>query len=87
MKLLSTKQAATALGISLPRIHQLIQEGKLEAQKIGRDYAIEESALEAVQTYGKAGRPPKSKEANGKTRTTTKTLARGQKRAKKGINK
>lgn len=59
MKLLNTSQAAEALGVSERRVRALIAEGKLEAQKVGRDYAIEEAALKAVKTYGKAGRPPK----------------------------
>ena len=60
MKLLSTKEAAEILGVTPIRIRQLIHEGKLEAHLIGRDYAIEESALNGVQTYGKAGRPSKA---------------------------
>ncbi len=35
----------------------MIREGKIAAQQIGRDYVIEESSLESVKTYGKAGRP------------------------------
>lgn len=60
MKLLNTSQAAEALGVSERRVRALIAEGKLIAQKVGRDYAIEESALKSVKTYGKAGRPTKS---------------------------
>ena len=59
MKLLNTSQAAQALGVSERRVRALIAEGKLEAQKVGRDYAIEESALKSVKVYGKAGRPSK----------------------------
>lgn len=60
MKLLTTSEAAQKLGISERRVRQLINEGKLEAHKLGRDYAIEESTLKTVKTYGKAGRPAKS---------------------------
>lgn len=60
MKLMNTKQAAEVLGVSERRIRALITEGKLMAQKVGRDYAIEESALDSVTVYGKAGRPPKA---------------------------
>ncbi len=35
----------------------MIREGKITAQQVGRDYVIEESSLESVKTYGKAGRP------------------------------
>jgi hypothetical protein len=37
----------------------LIEEGKLVAHKLGRDYAIEEKVLEGMQVYGKPGHPPK----------------------------
>jgi excisionase family DNA binding protein len=61
MKLLTTSEAAQKLGISERRVRQLINEGKLKAHKLGRDYAVEESAIESVKTYGKAGRPSKVK--------------------------
>lgn len=66
MKLLNTSEAAEKLGVSVRRVRQLIAERKLVAHNLGRDYAIEESALAKVKTYGKAGRPPKTKkvEAN-----------------------
>lgn len=61
MKLLTTKQAAEKLGVSERRVRALIAEGKLKAHQLGREYAIEEEALEGVKTYGKAGRPAQSK--------------------------
>jgi len=61
MKLLTTKQASEKLGVSVRRVRALITEGKLKAHQLGREYAIEENALRSVQTYGKAGRPPKEK--------------------------
>lgn len=64
MKLLSTIEAAEKLGVSERRVRQLINEGKLQAHKLGRDYAIEEAVLESVKTYGKSGRP--KKELKGK---------------------
>ena len=67
MKLINTTEAAEALGLSVRRVRQLIAEGKLKAHNLGRDYAIEVSALESVKVYGKPGRPPrnpKSKLAN-----------------------
>jgi excisionase family DNA binding protein len=60
MKLLTTKDAAEKLGVSVRRVRALIAEGKLEAQQLGREYVIEEKALDKVKTYGKSGRPPKS---------------------------
>ena len=65
MNLLNTTEAAQRLGVSARRVLALIEEGKLKAQKVGRDYAIEADALEGVKVYGKAGRPPKVK--SGKT--------------------
>ncbi len=61
MNLLSTDQAAERLGISGRRVRALIAEGKLQATYVGGGYVIEESALDAVRVYGKAGRPPKAK--------------------------
>lgn len=58
MNLLTTQQAAERLGISQPRIYQLISEGRLPAQKIGRDYLIDEKDLKLVENR-KVGRPPK----------------------------
>jgi len=60
MKLLSVKQAAERLGISDRRVRMLIKDGKLVAHQLGREHAIEESALEGVKVYGKAGRPKKA---------------------------
>ena len=57
MKLLTTKEAAEKLNISPVRVRQLIQEKKLNAKLVGRDYVIEEKDLASVQTYGKPGRP------------------------------
>jgi excisionase family DNA binding protein len=59
MKLLNTSQAAEALGVSARRIRAMIDAGTLHAHRIGREYAIEESALSTVKTYGKPGRPSK----------------------------
>jgi excisionase family DNA binding protein len=61
MGLLTTRQAAERLGISIPRIHQLINEGLLPAEKIGRDYVIREEDLKLAKDRPKAGRPPKAK--------------------------
>jgi excisionase family DNA binding protein len=60
-ELLSTAEAAESLGVSVRRVRQLIDEGKLSARQVGRDYVIEAGALEGVRVYGKPGRPPKLK--------------------------
>ena len=66
MDLLSTGEAAKRLRVTPIRIRQMIREGKITAKQIGRDYVIEESSLESVKTYGKAGRP---KGGGGKPKT------------------
>lgn len=68
MKLLNTTEAAEKLGVSVRRVRQLISEGKISAHNLGRDYAIEESALVQVKTYGKAGRPSKQQIGNANRR-------------------
>jgi excisionase family DNA binding protein len=60
MKILSTSEAAERLKISSIRIRQLIREGRLPAQKVGRDYIIQEKDLELVEDR-RNGRPPKAK--------------------------
>ena len=59
-KRLTVKQAASELGISVPRVHQLIQEERLPAEKLGRDWIIESSDLEKVKDRP-TGRPAKEK--------------------------
>jgi len=56
MAQLTTSQAAQRLGISTVRVQKLIQAGRLEAVKYGRDWLIQEQALEAVAVR-KPGRP------------------------------
>jgi excisionase family DNA binding protein len=58
-KLIGTKEAAEKLGIGLRRAQQLIELGTLPAQRIGRDYLIQEKDLSKVTIYGKRGRPKK----------------------------
>jgi excisionase family DNA binding protein len=61
MKLLSTSEAAVKLGVTVGRVQQLIWDGLLPAQKVGRDYVIKEDDLKLVENRRKAGRPPKAK--------------------------
>ncbi|MDQ3688368.1 MAG: helix-turn-helix domain-containing protein [Acidobacteriota bacterium] len=61
MKLLTTKQAATVLGVSDRRVRAMIHAGQLPAHHLGRDYAIEEKVLHLVaKIERRPGRPPKS---------------------------
>lgn len=56
--MIPTAQAARELGLqSDSRVRQLIAEGKLVATKLGRDWLIKRSDLDAVRERPKAGRP------------------------------
>jgi excisionase family DNA binding protein len=58
MKLLTTKEAAERLGVSVTRVQQLILAKRLPAEKMGRDYFIQEDDLKLVADR-KRGRPRK----------------------------
>jgi excisionase family DNA binding protein len=58
MNLLTTKEAAERLGVTVQRIHALIKNERLPAQKMGRDYFVEEKDLKLVEER-KPGRPRK----------------------------
>jgi excisionase family DNA binding protein len=58
MKLLTTKEAAARLGVTVTRVQQLIAAGRLPAEKMGRDYFIKEGDLKFVADR-KPGRPRK----------------------------
>jgi len=65
MKMIGTTEAAKRLGVSSNRVRALIESGRLKAQKIGREYAINPSDLKAVQNR-KVGRPHKSRNGTKK---------------------
>lgn len=56
MGLITTAQAAERLGISPQRVFQLIQDGRLPAQKVGHSYVIDAVVLKRVKRK-KPGRP------------------------------
>jgi excisionase family DNA binding protein len=58
MNLLTTKDVAEKLGVSVRRVHALIQAERLPAQKYGRDYLINEKDIKLVEER-KPGRPKK----------------------------
>jgi excisionase family DNA binding protein len=72
MKLLSTREVADRLGVSVLRVQQLIWAERLPAQKIGRDYVINESDLKFVEDR-KPGRPPKQVETQIKSSKRSKS--------------
>jgi len=59
--LLTTREVAERLNISLRRVRALIESGKLPSQQYGRDHLINESDLELVKDR-KPGRPAKHKQ-------------------------
>lgn len=54
--MLTTQEAADALGISPRRVRELITDRRLPAEKKGRDYLIKEKDLKLVEDR-KPGRP------------------------------
>ena len=66
MDWITTQAAAVKLGVSVIRVRQFIQEGRLAATKIGRDWLV---SAEAVSTFQKRkpGRPKvQGQQAGGK---------------------
>jgi excisionase family DNA binding protein len=60
MEIVGVTIAARELGLSTSRVRELIQLGKLPAQKLGREYAITREDLEAFKSLDRpVGRPPK----------------------------
>jgi len=57
---LTTKQTGERLGITPDRVRQLISEGTITAEKVGRDNFIAEGEVERIKKLNrKPGRPPK----------------------------
>jgi excisionase family DNA binding protein len=62
MKLISTTEAAERLGVHITRVQALIKNGRLPAQKVGKNYVINEDDLKlvAVRTPGRPRHSSKS---------------------------
>lgn len=69
----TTQEAAEHLGISPRRVRALIKEGLLKAERVGRDWLVDEASLEERLSKGRgaAGRPPKGT-GSDETRFTLK---------------
>jgi excisionase family DNA binding protein len=63
--LLTTAEAAERLGVSPSRVRQFILDGRLPAQKVGRDLFIKESDLKRVRERP-TGRPSRGVKKGGK---------------------
>lgn len=64
-KMLTTSEVAERLGVSLRRVRQLIEEGRLPSKQFGRDHLINEPDLKLVEDR-KPGRPPKKASEKGR---------------------
>jgi excisionase family DNA binding protein len=63
---LTSQEAADKLGVTPGRICQLIADGLLPSELVGKTRLIKESALKLVENRPGRGRPPKPKEEKGK---------------------
>jgi excisionase family DNA binding protein len=62
---ITTNEAAEALGVTRQRVLQLIQDGRLKAEKFANVYMIRPDDLSNIE--GKPmGRPPKTDKKRGK---------------------
>lgn len=71
---ITTNEAASELGVTRQRVLQLIQDGRLKAEKFANVYMIPRGALSNIEEKP-MGRPPKTASANG--------ISSGKKRGKK----
>lgn len=63
--MLSTEQAAERLGITPVRVRELLRSGKLEGQRVGRSWVVDESSVRArLAQPPKAGRPAASSQGD-----------------------
>jgi excisionase family DNA binding protein len=59
---MTVAEAARILKVSTRRVHQFIDEGRLEAEKIGRDVFIRRPSVEVLKRQPRRpGRPKKEK--------------------------
>jgi excisionase family DNA binding protein len=63
--MISTQDAAARLGVTRRRVLALIADGRLPAQKLGRDWLIEEKDLAKVEDRP-PGRPPAGDKATAR---------------------
>jgi excisionase family DNA binding protein len=56
--LLNTSEAAERLGLTVRAVQKMIEAGRLQAKRVGRDYIILASSLSDITRKSQAGRPP-----------------------------
>jgi excisionase family DNA binding protein len=71
-ELLTTSEAAARLGLTLRAVQKMIEGGRLEARKVGRDYLIDPAALNSIPKQA-AGRPPKASTKKAAPKVTKKS--------------
>lgn len=72
MFVLTVVEAAELLGISVPRVYQLINLNLLEGEKVGSMWLINKASVEArLASQPKAGRPPKRERDDSLVQTYT----------------
>lgn len=62
-ELLTTAEAADRLGLTVRAVQKMIEAGRLEARRVGRDYIISAASLGSIERKSPAGRPPKGVQA------------------------
>lgn len=72
MDYITTAVAARKLGTSLRVVQRLIQQGRLAARRVGRDYLILPADLDAVRDRPQGWKPgrPRKKPARRKAKST-----------------
>ncbi len=67
---LTVKEAAQKLGVTVGRVHQLIDSGALSAEKLGRQWLVDEASVEArIAEHPRPGRPSEKRVVAGETYT------------------
>jgi excisionase family DNA binding protein len=54
---LTTREAADDLGLTVRQVRNLIKRGTLPARKVGRDWLIKAADVEVAQSRPRPGRP------------------------------
>ena len=68
-ELYTTNEAAGLLGVTPARVRQLVANGEIEAERLGRDNFITPDAIEAAkQRKTKPGPTPKAEAVDGPSR-------------------
>jgi excisionase family DNA binding protein len=68
-EIITTVEAGRRLGVTPQRIRQYIAEGRIRAQKVGRDYLVDAESVDEFRprptgnpNFGPGFRPPPAKE-------------------------